>query len=140
MAFQEANFSMLDVTHDGGATFSPFYPPGPERSWAIDVMSPRMWRLAWRNEILGTNDGGVSWFTISGNAFSSKSVRYSQRFSDGAPATLHFASPSFGWLDWNTGGGYTVMVTRDGGCRWNAVAVPGTQKIPDDLAKCGQRF
>lgn len=129
VAFQEANFSLIDVTEDGGTTFTPVYPPGPERPWTIDVMSPTTWRLAWRNEILGTNNGGSSWFTIAGDAFTSRSVRYSQRWGDGVPYSLHFTSPTFGWMDWNTGSGYTVMVTRDGGRNWNSVAVPGTQKL-----------
>ena len=129
VAFQEGNFSMFDVTDDGGATFTPVYPPGPERPWTIDVMSPATWRLAWRNEILGTNNGGSSWFTIAGNAFAARSVRYSQRWGNGAPYALHFTSPTFGWLDWNTGKGFTVMVTRDGGRRWSPVAIPGTGKV-----------
>jgi hypothetical protein len=129
VAFQEANFSMIDVTNNGGATFRPVYPPGTERPWTIDVVTPVMWRLAWRNEILGTNNGGASWFAVMGNAFASPSVRWSQRWSNGAPSSLNFTSSSFGWLDWGTGGGETVMTTRDGGRIWNLVAVPGTRKV-----------
>jgi hypothetical protein len=129
VAFQEANFSLIDVTRDGGTTFTPVYPPGPERPWTIDIVTPTTWRLAWRNEILGTNNGGTSWFAVVGNAFSSHSVRYSQRWGNGAPYAMHFTSPSFGWLEWNTASGYTVMTTRDGGRIWHAVAVPGTGKV-----------
>lgn len=129
VAFEEASFSMIEVTGNAGRTFTPVYPPGPERPWSTDIMSPTTWRLAWRNEILGTNNGGASWFTVSGNAFASYAIRYSQRWSNGAPYTLNFSSSSFGWLTWNTGNGDSVLITRDGGRKWSAVAIPGTNKV-----------
>ena len=129
VAFAEANFSMIYVTTDGGSTFTPVYPPGPQRPWTIDVESPLIWRLAWRNEILGTNNGGATWISVTGNAFASSAIRYSQRWSNGAPYSLNFTSPSFGWLAWNTGNGDSVLITRDGGRTWSAVAIPGTNKV-----------
>jgi photosystem II stability/assembly factor-like uncharacterized protein len=127
VAFEEGSFSLVYVTRDGGATFTPVYPPGPERPWTIDVVSPTEWRLSIRNQILVTNNGGVSWTGMTSNAFDSKALRRSQRWSDGAPNALHFTSPSFGWMTWFNGNGLYVMDTRNGGRTWTRVAVPGTE-------------
>jgi photosystem II stability/assembly factor-like uncharacterized protein len=126
VAFEEGNFSLVYVTRNGGDSFTPVYPPGPERPWTVDIVSPNVWRLTFRNQILGTNDGGASWFGATSNAFASPVIRYSQRWSTGAPNSLNFTSTSFGWMTWSTGNGNDVMVTRNGGRTWRRVAVPGT--------------
>jgi photosystem II stability/assembly factor-like uncharacterized protein len=128
VAFGEGGFSLIYVTSDGGQTFTPVYPPGPERPWAVDIVSPTVWRLAMRNEILGTNNAGATWFDVTGNAFALPGIRHSQRWGDGAPSSLNFTSPSFGWLSWFNGNGSIVLATRNGGRTWSQLTVPGTGK------------
>jgi hypothetical protein len=129
VGFQEGRVSVIAVTGDGGTVFTPVYPPGPRRPWAVDIVTPTTWRLAWRSEILGTNNGGATWFAVDGNAFASRSVRYSQRWGNGAPYALHFTSRLTGWLEWETANGFTVMITRDDGRIWNTVPIPGTGRV-----------
>ena len=126
VAFADGTASLVYVTHDGGHSFTPVYPPGPVHPWAVDIVSPTVWRLAYRNQLLFTNDAGTSWTGLSDDAFSSSVVRRSQRYDSGAPATLNFTTPSFGWMSWFTGNGYIVMSTRNGGRTWYQVTVPGT--------------
>ena len=128
VTFAESNLNLIYATTDGGKRFIQVRLPGPERPWTVDIVSPIMWRLALRNEIVGTNNGGATWFGVTGNAFTSPTIRRSQRWSTGTPDTLNFTSSSFAWLTWSTGNGSTVLVTRDGGRKWNQVAVPGTVK------------
>jgi photosystem II stability/assembly factor-like uncharacterized protein len=85
-----------------------------------------VWRLSLRNEILGTNNGGASWFKVASNAFESPAIRRSQRWGNGGPNSLTFMSPSFGWMTWSNGNGSGVMVTRNAGRSWRQVAIPGT--------------
>lgn len=126
VAFSEGVSSLVYVTRDGGRSFAPVYPPGPAHPWAVDIVSPTIWHLAYRDQIISTNDAGSSWTGLSDNAFSTPAVSRSQRYGSGAPDTLHFTSPSFGWMSWYTGNGDIVMNTRDGGVTWHQVAVPGT--------------
>jgi hypothetical protein len=129
VAFEDGHFSLVYASHDGGATFTPVYPPGPERPWTIDIVSPSVWRLTFRNQNLGTNDGGRSWFGTSDNAFESPVIRRSQRWSNGAPNSVTFATPSFGWMIWSIANGEDVTVTRNGGRTWTQVSVPGTGRL-----------
>jgi photosystem II stability/assembly factor-like uncharacterized protein len=126
VAFTEGTSSLVYVTRDGGQSFTPVYPPGPVHPWAVDIVSPTVWHIAYRNQILSTNDAGVSWTGLSDDAFSSATIRRSQRYGSGSPATLNFTTSSFGWMSWFAGNGYIVMSTRDGGQTWHEVAVPGT--------------
>jgi photosystem II stability/assembly factor-like uncharacterized protein len=127
-AFMEGNFSLVYVTRDDGKTFTPVYPPGAERPWTIDIVSPSVWRLALRNQILGTNNAGATWFTVTDNAFTLPAVIKSQRWGDGAPYSLNFTSQTVGWMNWGLDSGSGLFVTRNGGRTWSRVAVPGTSK------------
>lgn len=126
VAFANGKASLVYVTHDSGRSFRPVYPPGPVHPWAVDIVSPTVWRFAYRDQLLATNDAGASWMGLSDDAFASSMVRRSQRYDSGAPATLNFTTPSFGWMSWLIGNGYLVMSTRDGGRTWHRVAIPGT--------------
>ena len=102
VAFAEGHSSLVYVTHDGGHSFAPVYPPGPAHPWAVDIASPTVWHLAYRDQILSTYNAGSSWTGLSDNLFSTSAIQRSQRFSSGAPATLNFTTRSFGWMSWST--------------------------------------
>lgn len=131
VAFEEGRFSLVYVTHNGGASFTPVYAPGPERPWTIDIVSAKVWRLTFRNLILGTDNGGRSWFNLPSNAFASPAIRRSQRWGTGAPNSMDFTSSSFGWMTWLNGNGQDLTVTHNNGQTWKSVHVPGTAKQPD---------
>ena len=126
VAFTEGHSSLVYVTRDGGQSFSPVYPPGPVHAWAADIVSPTVWRLAYRDEILSTTSAGSTWTRLSDNATSTSSVERSLRFGSGAPATLTFTSTSFGWMSWYSGSGDIVLSTQNGGRTWRTVTIPGT--------------
>jgi photosystem II stability/assembly factor-like uncharacterized protein len=131
VAFEEGHFSLVYVSHNGGTSFTPVYPPGPKRPWTIDIVSAKVWRLTFRNHILGTDDGGRSWFNLPSNAFASPAIQRAQRWGTGAPDSMAFTSSSFGWMTWFDGNGEDLMVTRNNGQTWKRVAVPGTEKQRD---------
>lgn len=123
VAFAEGHSSLVYVTHDGGRSFVPIYPPGPRRPWVIDVVTPSLWRLAYGNQIIGTNDAGASWFGLSSHTIATAAIRHAETYGI---ATLRFSTPNFAWMSWDTGSGYLVSVTRNGGRNWLQVAIPGT--------------
>jgi photosystem II stability/assembly factor-like uncharacterized protein len=111
------------VTSDGGQLFHPVYPPGKLKPWSEDLVSPLVWRLTYGKEILGTNDGGRTWFTVS-----SDTVLQSDDSSKGGQ--VQFATSGVGWLLENQ---YDVnsklLRSTDGGRKWEKVIVPGTKKL-----------
>jgi len=72
---------------NGGQSFHPVYPPGKPRQWAVDVISPSQWRLTYGKEILATNNGGTSWFTVTSNT-----VLRSDSYAKGAPPAGSWSS------------------------------------------------
>jgi len=126
VAFTEGQSSFVYLTRDGGHSFTLVYLPSAPHPWTVDVVSPTFWRLTYRDQILSTTDAGSSWTGLSDNALSTSAIRRSQRDGSGAPASLNFTTPSFGWMSWFAGNGYILMSTRDGGRTWHQVDVPGT--------------
>jgi|GEM_PF-4291949 len=119
------NYSAVFVTDNGGQSFHPVYPPGKPRQWAVDIISPSQWRLTYGKEILATDNGGTSWFTVTSNT-----VLRNTSYVKGAPpgGLVDFVSTSDGWLTENTVDSL-LLRTNDGGHQWRAVAVPGTKKL-----------
>ena len=115
------SYSAVFVTSNGGQSFHPVYPPGKPRQWAVDVISPSQWRLTYGKEILATNNGGTSWFTVTSNT-----VLRSDSYAKGAPpgGLVEFTTPNDGWLTENLTSSL-LLRTDDGGRRWNIVKVPG---------------
>ena len=115
------SYSAVFVTDNGGQSFHPVYPPGKPRQWAVDVISPTQWRLTYGKEILATNNGGTSWFTITSNT-----VLRSDSYAKGAPTggLVEFTTPEDGWLTENSANSM-LLHNGDGGRHWNIVKVPG---------------
>lgn len=115
--------SEIYVTSDGGRSFHPVYPPGKLRPWSEDIVSPFIWRLTYGKEILGTNDGGRTWFTVS-----SDTVLQSDDSPQGG--LVQFSTSGVGWLLENQ---YDVnsklLRSTDGGRQWRKIFVPGTKKL-----------
>ncbi len=126
VAFTGGNYSLVYATKDGGRSFQPVYPPRPRQSWTVDIVTPTRWRLVYRDGILATNDAGESWFSITSDAYTPVML---QPYAPSSPTLVKFTSARRGWLTWNTGNGYLVMRTSDGGYRWTKVQVPGTQPL-----------
>ena len=68
VGYAGGRYSLVYVTTNDGLSFHRVYPPGKLRPWSINVLSATRWRLAFRNEILGTNNGGTTWFTVTSDA------------------------------------------------------------------------
>ena len=126
VAFTEGDRSLIFVTRDGGRTFTPVFPPGPRHVWAVDIVSPTVWHLAFRNQILSTSDAGASWTGLVSNAASNPVIRQLLRYGSGAPTSLDFTSPLSAWMTWFNGNGFVVMSTQNGGQNWHLASIPGT--------------
>jgi photosystem II stability/assembly factor-like uncharacterized protein len=119
--------SEVYVTENGGVSFHPVYPPGKPRQWMEDIVSPFIWRLTYGKTILGTDDGGRTWFTLT-----SDTVLQTHDYTKGAPpgGIVQFGSTSDGWLTENQYDMNSVLLrTTDGGRQWHKVIVPGTKKL-----------
>ena len=113
----------LYVTRDGGRSFTPVYPPGPPRAWAVDVLSPAQWRLTLGRVVLGTNDAGARWFRFTGST-----VLRATSYGSGAPpgGLVTFTTQRDAWLFENAGGTNAALLrSSDGGRSWRRVALPG---------------
>jgi photosystem II stability/assembly factor-like uncharacterized protein len=122
VAFAGGENSIVYVTRDAGRSFTPVYPPGKVRSWYVDVVTPLIWRLACQDTILGTDDGGKSWFTVADDA--TRPIA-GERYAPSSPDIV-FANHRQGWLTWSSGNGDLLMRTTNGGRNWKTVEVPGT--------------
>jgi len=119
VGYEGGRFTLIYVTTDGGLSFYPVYPPGKLRPWSINVLSPTRWRLAFRNQILSTNSGGETWFTVASDANEIvKPLQYSSPNPD-----ISFVTGSKGWL---TTQNHRLLRTTDGGRRWTLVKIPAT--------------
>ena len=119
--------SEIYVTSDGGQSFHPVYPPGKLKQWSEDIVSPFVWRLTDGKEILGTNNGGRTWFTVG-----SDTVLQTDEYSRSAPpgGLVQFSTPSVGWLLENQYDANSKLLrSGDGGHRWKEIIVPGTKKL-----------
>jgi photosystem II stability/assembly factor-like uncharacterized protein len=118
--------SEIYVTNNGGRSFHPVYPPGKPRQWMEDIVSPSIWRLSYGTQILGTNNGGHTWFTVT-----SKTVLQTTNYSKSAPpgGLVQFSTTRDGWLTENLYDTNSVLLrTTDGGRQWKKVVVPGIKK------------
>jgi hypothetical protein len=119
--------SLVYVTHNGGHSFLPVYPPGKPRRWAVDIVSPSIWRLTRGKDILATNNAGRSWFTVKSDL-----VLESDNPMPGEPpgGTLVMATNTDGWFFEDPFGTHPLLLrTTDGGRQWEKFAVPGTGKL-----------
>jgi photosystem II stability/assembly factor-like uncharacterized protein len=119
VAYTSGSYSLVYVSDDAGQSFHPVYPPGKARPWTVNILSPRRWRLAYEDVILGTNNAGTSWYSVTSDA---NTIVKPQRYGPPAP-DIDFATDSRGWLTQNN----ELLHTVDGGRTWKKVAVPGTQ-------------
>lgn len=119
--------SEIYVTENGGQSFHPVYPPGKPRQWTEDIVSPFVWRLTYAKTVLGTDDGGKSWFTLTSNT-----VLQTNEYTKGAPpgGIVQFGSTSDGWLTENQYDTNSMLLrTTDGGRQWHKVVVPGVETL-----------
>jgi photosystem II stability/assembly factor-like uncharacterized protein len=106
VAYSYGSYSLVYVSDNSGLSIHPVYPPGRRRAWTVNILSPRQWRLAYKSTILGTNDAGKSWFTVTSNASQdSKPKQYASLAPD-----IEFTTGSRGWLEQNN----TLLRTVDG--------------------------
>ncbi len=120
VGYAGGRYSLVYVTTNDGLSFHRVYPPGKLRPWSINVLSATRWRLAFRNEILGTNNGGTTWFTVTSDANKIvKPLRYAAPNPD-----IRFVTGNKGWL---TTQNDRLLRTTDGGRKWTVVSVPGTK-------------
>lgn len=127
VAYGGGSYSAVFVTVNGGQSFHPVYPPGKFRMWAVDILSPQQWRLTYGKEILATNNGGSSWFTVTSNTVLVTTGFVKGSYVKGAPpgGLVDFVSPNDGWFTENTANPL-LLRTNDGGRKWRIVTVPGT--------------
>lgn len=121
VAYTGGSYSLVYVSDNNGQTFRPVYPPGTRRTWSVNILSPLQWRLAYKNVILSTNNGGKSWIKVVSDA---NQVVKRLRYASPAPA-IQFATGSRGWIIQNN----QLLRTTDGGRQWQKVVVPGTEKL-----------
>lgn len=120
--------SEVYVTNNGGESFHPVYPPGKPKPWAEDIVSPTEWRLTYGKEILGTNNGGSTWFKVT-----SDTVLQVTDYKKGSPpgGILEFANHVEGWLMENRYNPNSMLLgTTDGGRTWHEIVVLGTKGAP----------
>jgi photosystem II stability/assembly factor-like uncharacterized protein len=121
VGYEGGKYSVVYVTGDGGASFHAVSPPGQRRPWNVDVLTPRVWRLAYKTTIMATNDAGKSWFTVHSDA---NSVSKPRKYAASAPQVI-FATDTRAWLIQNN----ELLRTTDGGKVWKRVPVPGTSQV-----------
>ena len=122
--YSVGNYSAVYATGDGGESFHLVHPPGTPRQWAVDIVSPTIWRLSFGREILATDNAGRYWFTLT-----SDTVLKSTSDARGSPpgGTVDFTSQSEGWLVENAYSPHSKLLhTTDEGRVWNSIALPGT--------------
>lgn len=87
--------SLVYVTHDGGRSFLPVYPPGGARQWKVDIVSASIWRLTQGNDILATDDAGRSWFRVKSDLV----LENNDYLKGEAPGgTVEFTTKTSGWF------------------------------------------
>ena len=128
-----ANAGLLSTT-DGGASWTKLTPGVDQQqtpaasqpmSPSVEVASMQLltpnvgWALSLRNSALyWTEDGGVSWKTISPAGIGIASYQFPSAF---------FIDTKRGWLLFRKGRGFQVLSTSDAGANWSTsdLAVPG---------------
>jgi photosystem II stability/assembly factor-like uncharacterized protein len=113
--------SVVYMSTDAGASWRPTIPPGRPVGWIVDAITPLRWRLVSGDNILATDDGGLTWRTISSN------VSLNPLYDDTAGSqTVDFATAEVGWVvSTSSTGTRSLWRTTDGGSIWSSVPVPG---------------
>jgi photosystem II stability/assembly factor-like uncharacterized protein len=127
VSYEVGHDSLVYVTHDGGRSFQPVYPPGRARPWKVDIVSPSIWRLTLGKEILATDNAGRSWYRATSDL-----VLVNVDYLKGEPpgGNVEFTTKSAGWfLEDPWGSNPPILRTVDGGRQWVKLAVPGTAKL-----------
>jgi photosystem II stability/assembly factor-like uncharacterized protein len=127
VSYSVGHDSLVYVTHDGGRSFLPVYPPGKARQWKVDIVSASIWRLTRGEDILATDNAGRSWFTVMSNLVLENN---DYRKGEAPGGNVEFVTRSVGWLledPW--GSNPSILRTVDGGRQWEQLVVPGTRKL-----------
>jgi hypothetical protein len=109
------------VTRNGGLSWRAVVPPSPRTLWMVDVITPSVWKLVAGNQVVTTDNGGLTWHDGRMNV----TFKLFFAYDSPSPPALWFANESDGWIDSSTGLG-SLWRTSDGGLRWVRVSVPGT--------------
>jgi hypothetical protein len=120
--------SVVYVSTNGGAAWHPVTPPGPDRGWVMDTITPTTWRLVQGDLILATGNAGRTWRTIISNV--TFDIYYT--YLCPTPPVVNFATTKIGWIV-----STSLWRTTNGGSTWRRVAVPGVRLLHGKAA--GQR-
>lgn len=97
---------------DDGLRWTRIRPPGRPRDYDVDIVTPRVWRLATSRTVLDTDNAGRTWTRIIANVALSRASQ------------VLFTTTDVGW-DIPLGGvSDSVLRTTDGGRHWTTVHVP----------------
>ncbi|MDQ2759311.1 MAG: YCF48-related protein [Actinomycetota bacterium] len=102
--------SVVYHSTDGGARWRRVRPPGRPRGYAVDIVTPSVWRLVAGRTVLATDNAGRTWTRITAN------VKLSQNVS--------FTTTNVGWEGSSSGDSDNVLHTTDGGRHWTTIHVP----------------
>lgn len=102
--------SVVYHSTDGGAHWTRIRPPGRPRGYAVDIVTPSVWRLIAGRTVLATDNAGRTWTQITANVALSRYVL--------------FATTSVGWDRLSPGISDNVLHTTDGGRHWTMIHVP----------------
>lgn len=101
----------VEHSSNGGATWALSRPPGQPQGYAVDAVTPDVWRLTREHTILATNDAGRTWTKIRSNA------------DLGSNEATDFVSPSVAW-EIDGANDSRIIRTADGGRKWATVDLP----------------
>ena len=121
-------------TVDGGRTWQRSAPINANQPVAIDVIGRRGWLLESLGAAMGSNPVRVYLTTDSGLRWSllARSQAFGQptaNRTDTLPLScdkigMAYSSALIGWVTAQCNGGYSVLVSRDGGARWSSEKLP----------------
>lgn len=106
----------LYVSTDGATSFHPVALPGPPRSWTVDAVSAKTWRLVAGDHVLATDNAGRTW----SNETSNVTFNLTWGYGSPSPPVVHFSSRDIGWIMEGV-----LWRTTDGGRHWAKTSIPG---------------